>query len=59
MSYKDPTAPEVMGVTHRTLALAKNSVESWAWEWFENLPKKEQDSLREKDSANLDVGDPK
>ena len=48
MSYRDPNAPEVMGGTHRSLAVAKHSCETWAWEWFENLPQKEQDSLREK-----------
>ena len=48
MSYRDPTAPEVMGGTHRSLTVAKNRIESWAWQWFEELPKKDKDSLKEK-----------
>ncbi len=47
MSFRNPDAPIVSGGTTRTLEVAKASLESWAWQWFESLPVAKQKSLRE------------
>lgn len=45
MSYRNADAPEIVGGVTRTLAVAKASCESWAWQWFESLTKAQQESL--------------
>lgn len=46
MSYRDADGLVVPRGTTRTYAMAVQSVESWAWSWFEDLPSATQASLR-------------
>lgn len=53
MSYRNPDAPLIPGGTTRTVEVAKASLESWAWQWFESLSVSEKKSLREVKEAGV------
>lgn len=48
MSYRNPNAPDVLGGTTRSFDMAKQAIESWAWQWFEGLSTAEQEALKAK-----------